>query len=85
MSEKLNFKGPFAGEKIKADIKWVTDALFKRTIKLNYSNLNLDIKAITLPENRIILDNLTISKAITVFRRDYEGWGGSGNNGYKLE
>jgi len=67
LSKKLDYKGPFAGKHIQADVKWVTNELFKRMGKLDYNKLNLDIKSITLPENRIVLDNIAVSRAIHKF------------------
>jgi predicted nucleotidyltransferase component of viral defense system len=76
LAQKLNDKGPFAKKNVQPDAAWVADALFRRMAKLDYSLLNNDIRLITLPENRIILDNLSVSKAITEFRQNCEGWGG---------
>jgi len=70
LSKKLDYKGDFAGKHIQTNIGWVKEALIKRMEGLNYDNLNDDIKSITLPQNRIILNKNLLIEKINKFGHD---------------
>jgi len=77
LSQKLDYRGPFQGKQVQANIEWVKKELFKRIEGLDYDNLNEDIKSITLPQNSIILTKDLLSEKVNKFGHDDDNWGGS--------
>jgi len=67
LSKKLNYKGPFEGKNINANLEWVKNELFKGMEGLDYIKMNIDIKSITLIANRINLNKDLLTEKINMF------------------
>jgi len=76
LSDKINYKGPFAGKHIQTDVEWVKKELFYRMQDIDYNIINEDIASITLKENRIILTKDLLIEKINKFGRS-DNWSGT--------
>ena len=75
LSDKLNDKGPYQGQGIKADLEWVKENLLSRIDGLNYKVLNEELHPLTRKENRIVLSREFLMEAINNIEKE----------GYRIE
>jgi predicted nucleotidyltransferase component of viral defense system len=73
LNAMLNQQGPWKGQEINTNIKWISDEIIKKSEKLNFNDINLDINKFANKTPTINYDKNTIINIINIFNS--EGYG----------
>jgi len=64
LSDKLNAKGPYQGQNIKTDLKWIKEKLLLRIEDLKYQELNEHLLPLTRKDKLIVLSREFLEEVI---------------------